>query len=138
MTHQTGNQNEARKKNAKDIKKVSCIQKIWAPFWGPKSSKTGSGEGPAAGPVLDPIYARFWVRKSEFWRRPRALWCFTGSSFRDQSILTTKTKKNSFKPILDPKMATKMGKKPFRSGFQTGPGPISNFKMAKSLKPLPP
>ena len=45
---------------------------------------------------MDPIYVRFWARKIEFWRRPGVLWCFTGYSFRDHSLLTTETKKNSF------------------------------------------
>ena len=77
---------------------------------------------------MDPIYVRFWTRKIEFWRRPRALWCFTGSSFRDQSILATGTKKTFLGPILEAKMATKIAKKSFRKRFQNGGDFWTRFK----------
>ena len=79
---------------------------------------------------MDPIYVSFWARKLEFWRRPRALWCFTGSSFRDHNILGTEKKKTVLGTILEPKMATKIPKKPFRRGFQNGADFGISFKSA--------
>ena len=89
-------QNGDSKKERSGHQKPELSCKVLLPSLKPKSQKSGSGEGHAAGPVSDLIFVRFWTCKIGFWRRPRALWCFPGSSFRDLSILGTKTKKNSF------------------------------------------
>ena len=78
---------------------------------------------------MDPIYVRFWARKIELRRRPRALWCFAGYSFRDHSLLTTETKKKEFwDPLWSPKWPPEWLKKQSGGGFQNGADFGTSFK----------
>ena len=47
-------------------------------------------------PVLEPVPDRFCKENMVFWEGPRALWCFTGSSFRDFIDFCTEPSKKRF------------------------------------------